>query len=369
MSIPWSVPSFSAEDKESVIKVLESGWMSEGKITREFERKICGYIGCREAVAFSSATTAMMTALYAHGIAGKGNKVIAPAYGFIAAVNVPLGLQDKVILSDSDSKTFNISPETVKSSCDYKKANAIIPVDVAGLPIDAKDFESFAKEESLALIEDAAETFGGECRNRKVGSHNHTTIFSFHIAKTITTVEGGCITTNNRKIAELCRKIKNHGVSSNKTRTHFEHFGFNFRTTDLQSAMGISQLARAEKFLKHRETLAKIYNDELQGVRGIKFQEVPEYATRHAWMFFPILVDAKKRDLIRKRLEKHGIGSRICWIPVHKQKYHKKIFSGEKFPVAEMLGKKNIALPMGNGISEGQIKYVCTELKKAVKWQ
>ncbi len=367
MSVPWSVPSISEKDKESIVKVLESGWMSEGKLTKEFEQKICDYIGCKHTIVFSSATTAMMTALYAHNIAGGGKEVIAPAYGFIAAVNVPLGLQDKVMLADSDKKVLNITPETIRESCEYKKAKAMIPIDVAGMSIEQKEFEEFSKENGIILIEDAAEAFGGEYKNRKVGSFNHTTIFSFHIAKTFTTIEGGCITTNDDIIDDLCRKIKNHGVGPNKTRTHFEHYGYNFRTTDLQSALGLSQLEKVEEFLKHREKLAKIYFDELQNIGGIELQQVPAFVTRHPWMFFPIFVNSKKRDKITEKLNEKGVGTRICWVPVHKQEYHKQFFKGKVFPNAEELGERNIALPMGNGITEEQIKYVCDEVKKAIK--
>src|SRR3990167_8121122 len=363
MKIPWSQPDINEEDGKAMQKIIESGWLSEGKVTEEFEREIEKYIGCKHAIIFNSATAALLTTLFAHNIHHKS--VAVPAYGFIAVTNVAMAKEITPILIDSSKETLDMTIETLRTGTARNPVRVVMPIDVAGMPIDIYSFKEYCNKNDILLIEDAAEAFGSEYMHRKIGSFGHITIFSFHIAKTITTVEGGCICTDDYEIAEKCRMIKNHGVKAEKTRTRFDYFGFNFRTTDIQSALGLSQLKRVDEFLKHRNKLAESYLEEFEGLAD--FQHVPSYVTRHSWMFFPIFVDERRRDDINRFLNDNGIGTRICWIPVHQQKFHEQFFHGQSYPIAEELGRRNITLTIGNGITEEQVTYVVEKLKEALK--
>lgn len=360
--ISWSPPEITEEDKKSMIDVINSEWLSEGKITETFEEELAKYLGCKHAIVVNNATSALTTALFAHGIKN-GNEVIVPAYTFIATVNTPWGVGATPVLSDCDTGTIHATPDFMKSKI-TKKTTAIMPVDVAGMPIDVGAFEDFAEDNELIIIEDAAEALGARYKNRPLGSFNHTSIFSFQIAKICTTIEGGCITTNDDAVAEKCRMIKNHGALKKQAKTSFNYFGFNFRTTDVQSAFGISQLKRANNFLDHRKNIARIYTQELE--RYVNFQHVPEYVTTHARMFFPIFVDPKKRDKINEELNKNGIETRICWPPVHKQPYHSAMFPNQRYPNAENVWGSIITIPMGNKTTEDEAMYVVGEVKRAV---
>ena len=351
--VPWSVPDIGEEEKQAIMRVVKSGWLSQGKETKLFEEEICEYLGCRHAIVVNSGTSALITALLAHGI-GKEDEVIVPSLTFIATVNAVILVGADPILVDVDLETFNTTIEKVEEKI-TKRTKAILPVDVAGMPINIDAFERLAEEHDLVLIEDAAEAFGAVYKNRKIGSFNHTSIFSFHIAKTITTVEGGVITTNDDKIAENCRLIRSHGM---KDKYNHITIGSNFRITDIQSAMGRIQLKKVETFLKRRNELASIYMRMLKNI--VQFQKIPDYVTIHPWMLFGVLVDTKKRDRIREKLKENGIDTRVCWRPVHQQPFHRKLFSGS-FPNSEEIASRIINLPIGNKFSKEDIKYVSTK--------
>ena len=360
--IDWSPPEISNDDRMAMKAVIDSGWMSEGKATEELEAALAKRIGCRHAIVMNNATSALLAALWGNGI-GNGAEVVVPAYTFIASVNTPNAVGAKSVLCDSNPKTLNTEPEFMKQVL-TENTRAIMPVDIAGMPIDMGAFEDFAKDNDLVLIEDGAEAIGASYRGRNVGNSGHATIFSFHMAKLITSIEGGCMATNDDALAEKVRMIKNHGTHKKEAKTNFFGFGLNFRTTDVQSALGLSQLLRLDHFLKRRNEVARIYSQELDGLVGM--QQVPEYVSVHARMFFPIFVEASRRDAIDAALNRMGISTRICWPPAHMQPYHRRLFPDEKIPNSEMIGNTIIAIPMGNSTTDEEAKTVADAVKKAV---
>jgi perosamine synthetase len=360
--IEWSPPDISEEDNQAMKKVIDSGWLSEGKITQEFESMLAKYIGCKHAIVVNNATAALLTVLWANDFK-QGDEIIVPAYTFIATVNTPMAVGCVPMLTDCNLETMNSEPGFMEPKL-TKKTRAIIPVDIAGMPIDLDAFKEFAKENDLVLIEDAAESFGAQYRGKRIGSFGHATIFSFHIAKLITSIEGGCIATNDDAIADKCRMIKNHGTLKKVAKTNFFNFGVNFRTTDLQSALGLSQLKRAEEFLALRNRISRIYMDELNGIVG--FQEVPKHVSKHGRMFFPIFVEELKRNEIDEELNKQGVSTRICWPPAHKQPFHSKLFPNQSYPNSEKIGNTIITLPLGNKTSEEDAKKVAEIVKKTI---
>lgn len=356
--IQWAPPSFEKEEIESVSRVLKSKWLTQGKITYEFEKKISQYVGAKHCVMVNNGTSALICSLLSHNIK-PGDEVIVPTFTFVATVNAILSVGAKPVLVDSDLGTFNTTPEIIKPYI-TKKTKAILPVDVSGMSIDIDQFREFANKNNLILIEDAAEGIGAEYKHKKVGTFGHSTIFSFHMAKVITSVEGGCIVTNDKNIAEKLRLIRSHG---SKVPYDSKSFGLNFRISDLHSAIGLAQIKKIKKFLKHRNLIAKIYREE---IKNCDFQYIPDYVTLHPYMLFAILVNSKKRNKLNSYLNQNGVETRICWPPVHMQQYHSKIFKTGKIKNAEEIYSRIINLPMGNGLDLSEAMRVSKVIKSAL---
>lgn len=356
--ISWAPPSLGKEEESIVKKTMKSQWLTQGKMTQKLEESICKFTNSKFAVATNNGTTALICSLLANDI-GKDDEVIVPSFTFVATVNSIIAVGAKPILVDCDPLTFNTTPEIMNKKIS-KKTKAIIPVDVSGMPIDIDRFRKFSNEKNLVLIEDAAEALGAKYKNKKIGSHGHTAIFSLHMAKIATAIEGGVITTNNKEIARKAKLIRSHGDAGGYNSVNF---GLNFRISDLHAAIGVEQIKKINNFLKHRNKLAKIYKEELH---EFEFQRIPKYVTIHPFMLFGVLFDKNKRNKINNFLNKNGIETRICWKPVHLQKY----FQSEKkyrLPNTESIFSRIINLPMGNGLTEKDAYVVTKTIKKFLK--
>jgi perosamine synthetase len=348
VGVPWSVPDLSEEERAAVLSVLDSGWLGMGPKTREFERGICDYLGVREAVVVNNGTSALIAALLANGI-GPGDEVLVPTYTFAATVNSVLAVGARPVLLDCDPRTFNVTPEIVESELrDHPDARALLIVDVAGQPCDLDALAELAHRRALLLIEDAAEAFGAGYRGRRVGAADHTTIFSFHIAKQMTTVEGGAVVTNDHDVAKEARLVRSHGEGNEKY-VHIR-YGLNLRPTDLLSAIGTVQLRKVERYLALRGELARRYRDAL--APHLTFQEIPEFVTQPTWMIFLALAkDRTERDAYVRWLSAHGVDTRIPWPPVHAQPYYVREFGPSIFPAADDTYSRVVSLPMGNALT------------------
>ena len=355
--IAWAKPSIGIDEKKAIEKVFDSGWFTQGPITETLEKKIAQMIGCKHAIVTNNGTSSLICSLLSHNI-GSGDEVIVPSFTFIATVNAILSVGAKPILVDCNPKTFNTEVSFVKKKI-TKKTRAILPVDVSGMPIDVNAFQDLANEKDLVLIQDSAESIGAEYKQKKIGSFGHSTIFSFHMAKAVSGIEGGCIVTNDSNIAKKAKLIRSHGDAN-----QYDHkvFGLNFRISDLHSAIILAQLKKIDRFLQHREHLSKIYKDELH---QFEFQEIPDFVSRHPYMLFGLLTHKKQRNNLNNYLQKNGIETRICWLPVHKQPFHSKIFK-LKLKNSETIYSKIINLPMGNALTENDIQIVIDTIKN---WQ
>ena len=354
--ISWAPPSIGDEEHQRAIDVIKSNWMTQGKITHLLENKISKILNVKHTVVVNNGTSALQCALLSHGI-GPGDEVIVPTFTFVATVNSILSVGAKPILVDCDLNTFNTNVDLIKSHI-TPKTRAILPVDVGGMPIDVKQFQEFVKKKNLILIEDAAEAFGGEYCHKKIGSFGHSTIFSFHMAKVIAGVEGGCLVTNDDSIAQNARLVRSHGSAKPYDS---KLFGLNMRISDIHSAIILKQLERLEIFLSHRNKLATIYKNSLS---EFSFQEIPSYVTLHPYMLFGVITKPSLRNKLNLFLKKHNIETRICWPPIHTQKYHSKLFVKQKFPNSEKIYSRLINLPMGNGLSEENVNHVIQIIKK-----
>lgn len=364
MKINWSSPDIGEAEKKAVLRVLDSGWLSQGPETKAFEKELGAFVGNKYCIVVNNGTSALIASLLAHGV-GNEDEVIVPAHTFIASVNAIISVGAKPILVDVDPLTWNTTPELVKKAI-TPKTKAIIPVNVAGLPVDIYEFEKLAKNKKVELIIDAAESFGGEYNNRLIGDihFEHTSIFSFHIAKQLSTIEGGCLFTDNEEVYKKCKMIRDHGMNG---RYNFDTFGLNFRITDIQSAIGREQLKKVPMALKHRAQCVTLYKKYLK--EQFDYQSIPDYVTRHPNLFFGILIkffgSSKIRNILINRLMASGIDTRICWPYILNQPFHKKILKGE-YPVAESISKRILTLPLSNTITFEDVKTVCDVINEAI---
>ena len=354
--IPMSKPDFGDEERQALLRVFDSGWLSQGKVTEEFEEKIGQYVSSK-CVVVNNGSSALMCALLAYGIK-PGDKIAVPAFTFIATATSAKILGAELIPVDIDPRTLNISIDELEKIIKQHEIKAVIVVDVGGLPVDVDAFSDLSKRYNFILIEDAAESLGSEFKNKKIGSFEHSTIFSFHIAKPITTIEGGCIVSNNENIIKKFKEIRDHGRNTNERYIH-NSLGTNFRTTDLQSALGVEQIKKIDKFINKRNEIALIYRNNL---KNIKFQQLPDYVSKHAYMlFFGIVESSSKRDKILDKCIKNGIDSRKTWVPINHQPCFPEL-KNIKCPNAEKIFEQTFIIPIYNSMSEEDANFIVNNI-------
>jgi perosamine synthetase len=351
----WSVPDIGADEKKAVLETLDTGWLGMGPRTKQLEKELSAYTGAKHSIVVNNGTSALLTALMALGI-GPGDEVLIPTYTFVATASSAIALGAKPVLVDCDPETFNVGPQQIEAALQaHPKAKLIMVVDVAGMPCDVDEIRAVAQKHHIPLLEDAAEAFGGVYKSTKLGNYDHITIFSFHIAKQVTTVEGGAIQTNQDALVEKMRLVRSHGEGKEKY-VHVE-LGLNFRPTDIQSAIGTAQLRKADHYLDLRDKIAKMYMHELGG--HLTFQKIPSYATRPTWMIFMVLAkDKAERDAFNQYLNAHGVDTRIPWPPIHRQPYFQARFPAAHCPVADKTFDRALSLPIGNAMTEDDVRYV-----------
>ncbi len=358
--VPMSSPDIGAEEMDAVMSVLKSGWPTQGKVTEKFESMLSEYLSANVAVV-NNGSSALLCSLAAHGLR-PGDKVAVPSFTFIATSSAAKMLGARIVVVDSDPSTLNIDPGALEKSLRrHRDIKFVITVDVAGMPADVDAFVDLSRRYHFSLIEDAAEAFGARYKNRPLGSFEHTTIFSFQIAKQITTIEGGCISSLDRKILRAVQKIRDYG----RTKERYVHdvIGANFRTTDLQSAIGIAQLKKVEEYVANRNKIAQEY---MKRISIIGFQQVPKYVSRHSYMmFFGLAKDRRFRDRLVKHLVSRGIDARKSWTPIHLQPSNEEL-RRFRCPNAEDMFSRALTLPIYNTMTVDNARIVtdaCNELE------
>jgi len=351
--VPMSRPDVGRDEIKAILSVLDDGWVSQGKVTQEFEAQLSRYLSSN-VIVVNNGSSALMCALIAHGLKPK-DKVIVPAFTFVATSSIPKLLGAKVIVADIDPITLNISLESVEQKLrKYPDVKFVITVDVAGMPADIGSFVELSRRHHFTLIDDAAEAFGAQYKKRMLGSYDHTTIFSFQVAKQITTIEGGCIATLDEKMLGKMNKIKDYGRNSIERYVH-DVAGANFRTTDLQSAMGLAQLKKVDKYISNRNKIARQYREE---IKELESQSVPAYVTKHSYMlFFALAKDKKNRNRYLECLNAAGIDARKCWTPIHMQPCNLELRNA-KCDNAERTFDRALTLPIYNSMGSDEVKSV-----------
>lgn len=364
--IPVCEPKLGKKELEYVVDCIKTNWISsKGKYIAEFEEKFSGYCGAKYGIATSSGTTALHLALASMGLK-PGDEVIIPTFTMIATANSVTYTGAKPVLADSEPATWNIDPTKIKEKI-TRKTKAIMLMHTYGHPCDMEPILELAEKRDLYVIEDAAEAHGAEYKGKRVGALGDAGCFSFYANKILTTGEGGMVVTNDEKIAEMARLLRDQAFEPK--RFIHRYIGFNYRLTNLQAAIGVAQMELIDESVKTRRRNAKLYNSLLKGTAGVTPPPEALWAKNVYWMYTVLIEDSfgMGRDELMKRLKEEGIDTRSAFYPIHTQPVYEKQCKGEKYPVAEELGRKGLNLPSGNTLTEDQIKFIAdsiTSLKR-----
>lgn len=349
--ITTAKPVIGKEEKEAVLEVLNSGMLAQGTKVKQFEKEFAEYIGTAHAIATSNGTTALHTALAAHGI-NQSDEVITTPFTFIATANAIKMVGAKPVFVDIDETSFNIDHRLIEEKV-TSKTKAILVVHLYGRPANMIEIQKIADKHNLIIIEDCAQAAGASYQKIKVGSKN-TGCFSFYPTKNMTTGEGGMVTTNDKEIEEKARKLIEHG--SAKKYVH-EFLGYNYRMTDIEAAIGIEQLKKLDTFNQARRNNALHFNQKLKNFI------LPEITEGHVFHQYIVRVNPKKRKELMRFLLGKGILSAIHYpLPIHKQEAYKE-YNQESFPIAEKLAKEVLSLPVHPSLSKEELDKIIEALE------
>lgn len=365
--IPLIKPYITQEVKDKVCQVLDSGYLTEGSVTRELEKSLKAYIGCRHALAVSNCTVGLEMALRVLGV-GPGDEVIVPDYTYPATASVAAIVGAKIVIVDVDPETMLIDYDAIEEGI-TARTKAMIPVSIFGNPLNYDRLKRIKEKYGIFVIEDAACSIGARYDGVPVGNLADISVFSFHPRKFITTGEGGLITTNNTKWAEWMDSYKRFGMSSQRARSgiHFERIGTNYKMSDIQAAVGLIQMQDIESLLGKREQLAQNYYKLLNDVPSIGLPKVTPKGN-HSWQSCCIFVE--DLDWVIKQLWKKNIETQIGTYSLHMHKAFNN--DADCRIIGEMTGSRYafdhcLTLPLYHDMTEDEQEYVVTQLIKVIR--
>lgn len=343
-------PQMGDEEKQAVLEVLDSGILAQGPRVATFEEAFAEMCGVHHAIATSSGTTALHTALLAYGISA-GDEVITSSFTFIASANSILYTGARPVFVDIDPSTFNIDPLFIEEAI-TENTRAIMPVHLFGLSCDMNPIIELATKYNLIVIEDACQSHGATYSGQKVGSFG-TGTFSFYPTKNMTSAEGGMITTNDEEFAAECRIIRQHGM---RMRYYHEDLGFNFRMTDVHAAIGHEQLKKLATFNENRQQNAAFLSNNLMGVELPKTPEGYE----HVFHQYTIRMADGKRDELFEHMKKNEIGCGIYYpVPLHQQSYYvRELGYDQELPETERAAAEVLSLPVHPALSSSDLEQI-----------
>jgi len=359
-------PYFSDPDISEIISrialVLRSGWLTSGEVAAEFEQKFGTIAGTRYAIALSSGTAALHAILSALRLRAD-DEVIVPANTFASTANAVLYVGAKPVLADCDISTFNVTAETIEYSIS-PKTKAVIITHIGGNPCEMDDIVKLCDEEDLVLIEDAAHAHGSEYKGRRCGSFGLANAFSFYPTKVMTSGEGGMITTDSKDVYEYTKLFRNVGRAS-VGHGPIIALGYNYRMSDIHAVIGLNQLKHLEEFVKKRNELAHIYDEEISNLDWLEPQQVYDHSTSSYYAYIVRLLRNSpiSRDAIMESLGKKSIETTIMFRPIHMQPYYKDVTDiSDSYPNAEVVGTNTFVLPLHVGMAAEDVRYVTKAL-------
>jgi perosamine synthetase len=379
LQVPFHRAAVGQEEIDAVAEVIRSGWLTMGAKTLEFEQEFARFIGVPYAVAVNSCTSGLHLALEAIGLQ-PGDEVLLPTTTFTATAETVTYLGSRPVLVDIDPATMNLDPEDARRRI-TPRTRAVIPVHLAGQPCDMAEIDAIAKAHSLHVIEDAAHALPASYCGQTVGAISETTVFSFYATKTLTTGEGGMVTTHNEAFADRMRMMRLHGISRDAWRRYsgegnwyyeVHEAGYKYNLTDLQAAIGLVQLAKCNALNAARERVALRYTAAFSGNKALEAPTVrPDRTT--AWHLYILRLRSDNLDIDRdhfiEELRRRGIGTSVHFIPLHLQPYYQRTFGYRKgdFPVAEAEYGRCISLPIYPSMSDEAIDYVISTIEEVCK--
>ncbi|MCD6474949.1 MAG: DegT/DnrJ/EryC1/StrS family aminotransferase [Anaerolineaceae bacterium] len=383
--IPMSSPDIGDEEREAVLSVLNTKYLSMGPYIGQFEEAICKYTGAKHAIGVNSGTSGLHLCVRAAGI-GPGDLVLTTPFSFVSSANVALFEQATPVFVDVEERTGNIDVEQLaeaaadlvaggkraqkwlprKNTPENGKLKAIIPVDVFGQPPNMDPIIDLARKNDLTIIEDSCEALGGEYKGRKAGTLGDFGVFAFYPNKQITVGEGGMIVTENDAAADMMRSLRNQGRAVGDTWLQHKILGYNYRMDEMSAALGTVQMKRLSELLGNRARVAGWYEDGLAGLDAIDLPQLSPECTDVSWFVYVVRLHKEfNRDEVAAALNVYGVPIRSYFTPIHLQPYMTEMFGYQKgdYPITEMLGKQNMAIPFSGSMSHKQVDQVCSALR------
>ena len=378
LEIPLSKPDITELEEQMVLEVLRSGRLSIGPKVEEFERAVAGRVGRHHAISVNSGTGGLHLVLKALNI-GPGDEVITTPFSFIASSNCILMVGAKPVFIDICPRTLNMDPAKLAGAI-TPRTKAILAVETFGNPAYFDQYEQIAGRHEIPLIEDCCEALGTTLKARPCGSFGRVGVFGFYPNKQITTGEGGMIVTDDHRLAEMCRSLRNQGRpigwrhaesvaggAATGSWLRHERLGYNYRLSDLNAALGVAQMRRLDGILKRRHAVAEMYFQRLAGNKHLVLPTIDEQ-TVMSWFVFVVRLmttyTGEERDRIIASLRRHDIGCSDYFPCIHQQPFYQELGYGPgMFPIAESVSQRTLALPFYNSLTEREIDLVCQSLE------
>lgn len=383
--IPYGRQEITQEDIDAVVEVLKSDFLTQGPKVPEFENTVARHVGAKFGVAVNSATSALHVACAALGL-GEGDWLWTSPVTFVASANCGLYCGAKVDFVDIDPRTYNLCPDALERKLEQAREQdrlpkVVVPVHLCGQPCDMERMKALSELYGFRIVEDASHPIGGKYQGEFIGSGRFSdiTVFSFHPVKIVTTAEGGMAVTNDAELAQRMEMLRSHGITRDPARMTHEpdgpwyyqqvDLGFNYRMTELQAALGVSQMARLDDFVKRRHELARRYDELLADLPVVTpWQHPDSYSGLHLYVIRLKLgeIRASHREVFES-LREQGIGINLHYIPVHTQPFYEAMgFAPDDFPESMRYYNEAISIPMYHGLTFEQQDAVVEALKQAL---
>ncbi len=358
--IPINLPQIGEEEIQAVVKVMRSGYLTSGlgagPLVAEFERSFAKFAGAKYAIAVNTGTAALHAAIVAAGVK-MGDEVILPSFTFVATAEAVVLAGGKPVFADIDPETYNLSPEEIEKRF-TRKTKAVVPVDLYGLSADMKPIREIAEERSLVVVEDAAQAHGLTYNGKPPGAYADAACWSLYASKNMTTGEGGIITTNDDRILDVSKMIRTHGE---KAKYASEMLGCNYRMSEIQAAIGITQLEKLPAFVAKRRENAVRLNEILTKTDKLCLPSEPENG-KHSWYLYTARLyqgTETQRNRILEGLHKNGIGAETYYVnPIHQMPYYLNTFGSQQLPETEKASKQVFSLPVHPGVTPEQVDFI-----------